>query len=785
MMEWDKGTEMYTMYHNEKAKDKKKLPAFVFMAGKIEPSQRGAITALWRKASQITLNGLVMVDYDNIENPGELFNKLFGEKGSDVVGTHKVLLAHITPSGHGLRFVFTADVAVGNIADNQADFSQKIGLALDESCKDSSRLSFAVCKKNLLLLSEELFTYNDPKFDEKFGNDYRHGKSQPVKEKPEPVVEQTKEPIITDFERNDDGQLLYKNVPFDEIINDIEQARGGKPSVGERNNFYYEVVRQDIRYIADFNADAIFAIMPSYGLSAEERRAAIASALQANRWRMSNILTRILRDRNLLRHVAGGGATSGKGIVFNHEKWFRTFKPYFDGPWLPALNSLDDNVKLAGFLAAGAMFGTYLSPVRLKDFYDGSTWRLSFMVYIIGMAASGKGVFVELNKLIMEPLRLLDEQGRKWEERYKEDKEMRATSSKNQKKDAMQIQHFPIRVLPGTISNAMRYKRMKDAVAVINGEERHLHCYIFESELSAKLRSEQGSWAGAQDLDCKSFSNELGGNDYANAQATNGLIEVNMNQVITGTQDAMNRKITDRNCLDGLATRLVLFEMPDSSYKMLDRTIRVRSKEDVDFLRNIGTELLKCTSDVSLAKQVAVPPSWQHVFGKKTSISDALYKWGVEEAQRCAETDDKCADYFRRRAPIIAARYAVVDAILRNYERFAKTGLLTITFKQVLLAYHLASYFQEAQMYFFGQKIMNALEDNESKVKPETKKVSKGVNVFNSIKDTFLKSELETACEKNNMIDASSLLSRWMRSGYVSKKKKAGQTIYVKTIHSI
>ena len=423
------------------------------------------------------------------------------------------------------------------------------------------------------------------------------------------------------------------------------------------------------------------------------------------------------------------------------------------------------------------MFGTYLSPVRIKGFYDGADWRLSFMVYIIGQAASGKGVFVELNRLIMEPLRLLDDQGRKWEERYKEDKEKRSTSTKNQKDAAMEIQHFPIRVLPGTVSNAMRYKRMKDAVTTINGEERHLHCYIFESELSAKLRSEQGTWAGAQDLDCKSFSNEFGGNDYGNSQAVNGLMEVNMNQVITGTQDAMNRKITARNCLDGLATRLIMYEMPDNSYVMLQKNHQRRKDADNHYLRTIGSQLMKCVADVDITQQVYVPKKWQHVFGTKTSLSDALYKWGVDEADRCREADDRCADYFRRRAPIIAARYAVVDAILRNCVSFAETGKLRFTFKNILLAYHLASYIQEAQMYFFGQKVMEAQEAADKGFAPGTKKITKGVLLFNSLPEYFSINDVSS-----NKKVAKSQLYRWRNEGYI---EDVGKGKYKKTIKNL
>ena len=151
-----------------------------------------------------------------------------------------------------------------------------------------------------------------------------------------------------------------------------------------------------------------------------------------------------------------------------------------------------------------------------------------------------------------------------WERQYKEDKAQRATSSAAQKKAAQEIKHPVIRYVPSTISNAKLYARLTDAVELVDGEELHLHLFTFESELATALRVQQGSWAGKLDLECKSFQNEEAGVDYANEQSVNGIIQVNWNQVITGTPDAMNRKIKPVTVLDGLVTRLAMFLMPSS-----------------------------------------------------------------------------------------------------------------------------------------------------------------------------------------------------------------------------
>ena len=137
----------------------------------------------------------------------------------------------------------------------------------------------------------------------------------------------------------------------------------------------------------------------------------------------------------------------------------------------------------------------------------------------------------------------------------------RASSSKNAKEAAPEQQHPVIRYVPSTISNAQLYTRLTDAVDKdcqdAWGEPLHLHLYTYEAELATALRAQSGgAWAAKLDLECKSFQNEEAGVDYKNEGSTNGIIQVNWNQVVTGTPDAMRRKIRKSTVLDGLVTRL-------------------------------------------------------------------------------------------------------------------------------------------------------------------------------------------------------------------------------------
>ena len=155
---------------------KKSLPFVIFIATYIETASASGKLGCWRKQAACRLNGLCVIDFDHIEGDcravwEEAYAKLSDEDKA------RILLVYITPSGHGLKVVFMADVAVGNLIDNQKDFSAKLGLNPDEACKDASRGAFLTTREDIILLDERIFTYENPEFGENYNEQYHAGKS--------------------------------------------------------------------------------------------------------------------------------------------------------------------------------------------------------------------------------------------------------------------------------------------------------------------------------------------------------------------------------------------------------------------------------------------------------------------------------------------------------------------------------------------------------------------------------------------------------------------------------
>ena len=166
---------------------KKGLPLAIFI-GTFEESvkvmkdknsgEEKDVSGCWRLQKHCRLNGLCVIDFDHVEGDvrkvwAEAFAKLSDEDKA------RVLFVFVTPSGHGLKVVFIADAAVGNLIDNQIVLSRKLGLNPDEACKDASRGAFLTTTEDIIFIDEErLISYQDDAFGEKYNEAYHQGKSQ-------------------------------------------------------------------------------------------------------------------------------------------------------------------------------------------------------------------------------------------------------------------------------------------------------------------------------------------------------------------------------------------------------------------------------------------------------------------------------------------------------------------------------------------------------------------------------------------------------------------------------
>lgn len=757
---------------------KTSLPTLMYQASfSVSYSAKGN-RGIWRKQSHCVLNGLFMLDIDHIKcAPKELFDKWV----EDYVSLNKdvetldlptqrrawanslgIMIVHITPSGEGLRIVAKADIS-GNIADNQENLSKKLGVEPDAACKDASRCSFCPTLEDILYLNKDVFIYNNEEYENKYGDLYRGGHSAGSK----PVRTNT----TADGENNNSAVVEsalkegYHGVSYETIIEKwFTVVNGGRPTSGDRHRVLFKVAC-DLRYIVEsaeilegiLKECSIGKIMCGEGSESELHRIASDAFAQVLYRNIPKRMQGVLEACGIRQDVKSVSydETPQRDTV-NYKEWYNRLHNILEGEkgYHTAIKVLPEEHQLAGVLAAGAMFGTYLSRVWWEHF-DGKDYRLSFLVYIIGGAASGKSFIVDLDRLIMAPMIAADRVGREWERQYKEEMKKRSVSSKNQKTDAPEQQHPVIRYVPSTISNAMLYRRLTDAidnnVFGPDGQPLHLHCYTLEPELATALRAQTGSWAGKNDIELKSFHNEFAGVDYANDQSVNGVIQVNWNQVVSGTSEAMSRKIKPSTVLDGLVTRLVLFNMPNNDFSMIEKRKAIRDNDRESYLRSIGLKLDQLSGQIAVDRLV-----------------DYCYKYEEDLAKEARIEQDYCLDYFRKRIPVIMMRYTIVKIVLREIDNLLKGEKPTVTDNDLEFAKLIGDWCLNAQIHMFGEMVMQAQARERDAFIPR-RRHSKVREMYAQLPEELTTSTLVEKGFAKDVNVASVTLRRWFDDGLLLK----------------
>lgn len=705
--------------HERAANLKKKLPSFCFQA----TFKDGR-----RKQESAVLNGLVMLDFDNVANPKEQAGKW---KAAGLYEKLGIMLVHITPSGTGLRVVARCDAGRGNLADNQRYLAGELGLPNDEAVKDAARLSFAVGFEDILYIDEKIFDYNDPDYDRQFGDQYRGGSSAGTTPKETPVV--------TSLSAGK-APTDYRGISYDQIISQWWAEHDGEPKEGERNVKLFALA-SNLRYICDNRPSLLQQVMPSYGLAPEEMRVICEHACKERMYRsIPRALHKVL---STLGCYIDEAEQDDRDIDadFNMRLQALVMPQFFK----EVMALAPQHAEIGALLASLPMIYTLASRITFT-FYDGVETRLSGMTFIVGPAASGKSFILKLDKLLMEPIRLADKAGRQVEQEYRDAKEL----NKN-KKEQLAKPHPVIRITPIQISNTMLAQRMRDAVDTVDSSL-HLHVYSCEAELATALRAQRGgSWIEKNDIYCKSFHNELWGMDYANDQSVNGEVEVNLNLVISGTEDAFNKLIPTSTVLSGLPTRLMYFPMPINHYSMVSKGTHRISSSAKTLIKDYAYYLDAVRGHVDVQR-----------------LTDYMYDWCTRMATRAEMEDDEELDDLRKRTALIGVRAGVVYALIAHREEYSRGKGLTIDEGALAFAEFIADYCLYSQYRKFAEKMRNqkAMVAQEVGV---LRKPMRLISIYNNLPDKFSLTDVEEISKFNSPDTVRKRVYRWVQKGYVKK----------------
>ncbi|MBR5607460.1 MAG: hypothetical protein IKW44_03650, partial [Bacteroidaceae bacterium] len=168
----------------------------------------------------------------------------------------------------------------------QQRFSDDVGFQADPALKDVARCIYMVPASHTLYVDDALFTINEDlrmktaELDEGFAR--------------------TNEELIENEERiSINGELpsfpdTYEGIPYETLVQTLEEQMGGQPEHGSRNNFIFSMACH-LRYVTNDDASWIARILPTYGESREKWMATIRSACARNQAKqMPRIMRRTL-----------------------------------------------------------------------------------------------------------------------------------------------------------------------------------------------------------------------------------------------------------------------------------------------------------------------------------------------------------------------------------------------------------------------------------------------------------------------------------------------------------
>ena len=520
----------------------------------------------------------------------------------------------------------------------------------------------------------------------------------------------------------------FKGVPYTSIISEYWQRTGGEPSEGERNKRLHQLAA-NLRAVCDNNEEWLLEVMPRYGLSVQEMKSIIHSACKepTKGSRMMDQIVNALEMGISSDEIEDAEAVQAEtGVKVNVRMLPIGLKESLIG--VPVSMHMP---VLCGVLPIAA---AYADQVEV-EYCDGNVQHLGLMSIIRGEQASNKSVVKNAVDVWKRQFDEEDALARKREEEWKERKKGRKANEK-----APDDPHVLIRMVPVTVSCSTLLKRFKNA-------QGHT-IYSFGEELDTLRKTNgAGSWSSKYDIYRLSFDRGEWGQDYNSDQAESGVVKVAYNWTMLGTNGAMRKCFKQDNIENGLSSRILVAEMPDSSFQKMPKFGK-RSAEDEARIQEAVTRLRSYSGLVDTPR-----------------LRKAIEEWVEEKRVEAAKDIDLVKDVYRKRAAVIGFRCGVIFHLLETSPSGGrKEGSACIKF-----ALMMAEYCLQQQIKTFGE----ALRNEYISAQDECQRYGSNHSVFDQLPPTFTKDDLR-ALKRGLCGDVAlrKIISRWYRDQWIEKIDK-------------
>ena len=656
----------------------------------------------------------LMLDFDEKGHTDDIMSKLGIGSGEGIVGGMTVLLIEesVRRGTHVL-----VELPEGMDADTaQQLMKEATGFTPDAAVKDVARCIYMVPADHTRYVSDKLWTSSPLPINGE--SDYSLAKTQ---------VSELSTPLH-DSEGTGEG-LSFKGIPYSQIIKEWWYSNGGEPAEGERNVKLHKLA-VNLRAICDNKREVLMQVMPRFGLTDAELKSIIDSACKEEPKGISKPLSSIIENLNLKNgnEEEENEATGNESLsIANYPLSIKK---------LPiglreSLIGVPESMYMPVLCAVMPIAATYADQVEVQ-YCDGERMKLGLMSIIHGEQASGKSVCKRAVNIWKRQFDKEDELARQREEAWTEHKKSRKANEKLPENPKVLV-----RVVPVTISCSTLLKRLKYA----NGHT--LYSFCEELDTLRKTNS-AGNWSAKYDIYRLAFDSldSEWGQDYNSDQAESGVVKVAYNWTMLGTNGAVRKCFKGDNIENGLSSRILLAEMPDSSFAKIPKYGR-RSAEDEERIQEAVTRLRSYSGFVDTPR-----------------LREAIEQWCEEKRVEALKNIDHVMDTYRRRAAVIGFRCGIIHFLLSQENGKGEEDA------SVEFAVMMAEYCLQQQMKTFGEALANAYVDARS----ECQRFGVNDSIFDQLANTFTMADLRAL--KHGQCGESALrtiISRWRQDGWIEK----------------
>ena len=446
----------------------------------------------------------------------------------------------------------------------QQRFSEEVGFMADPALKDVARCIYMVPMDYTLYVNEEkLFSVQS-------------------------VIEILPPSSRLNDNKEESYPSTHEEIPYETIIEVLEEQMGGKPDVGSRNNFIFGMACH-LRYICNDDPLWIAQVLPTYGEEKEKWMATIKSACQRIQTKqMPRIVKRTLaickRNSELITQSEADSQVPPE-MPKNLPPLIRLLVSRTPEIYQPA-------VAHAVFPSLGA----HLYNTRFR-YIDNCYHEATLATLLMAGTGSGKSSVNMPIDYIMADIRERDELNMEKERKWKRDTQTKgANKDKKQRPEGIVIQ-----CIDADITSAAFVQRMADA------EGRFLYARMNEIEQLYNLSS-RGNLHNVFDLLCLCFDyGNLYGQTRISAASVSEKVTVRFNYNVSTTirkgQQFFSKVLTDgplsRINICTIPERAIGSEMP--IYGTYDDAFAEELKPYIEHL-NAARGLVECAEASQLAK---------------------------------------------------------------------------------------------------------------------------------------------------------------------------------------